>query len=92
MESTAEVMRESEEAVNKNLRYKQILGILHGHQMTAKEIANEMWKQGMIPTNERNFSAPRLTELESMKWVERAEKKYCRWTGKLVWVYAERSE
>ena len=31
--------------------------------MTAKEISNEMYLRGYIPTNERNFTSPRITEL-----------------------------
>ena len=33
--------------------------------MTAKEIAVEMYKKGYIPSDERNFTAPRLTELSN---------------------------
>ena len=76
------------ESVDKQLRYMQILGILdEGKEMTAKEIAVEMKKRGYIPTDERNFTAPRLTELSIRGIVEPIGKKKCTYTGKTVSVY-----
>lgn len=54
---------------------------------TAKEIAVEMKKRGDIPTDERNFTAPRLTELSIKGIVEPIGKKKCSYTGKTVSVY-----
>lgn len=66
----------------KKKRYEQILNRLSDREMTAKEIAVEMFKLGMIASTERNYTAPRLTELEQMGYVEVIGKKKCEWTGK----------
>lgn len=54
---------------------------------TAKEIAYLMYTKKLIPTDERNFTAPRLTELSRRGIVEPIGKKKCAWTGKTVAVY-----
>lgn len=80
---------ESNETIDKTKRYKQIIEILEdGKQMTAKEIAVEMWNRGYIPIPERNFTAPRLTELSYKGIVEPIGKEKCLYTGKTVAVYA----
>lgn len=71
----------------KKKRYEQILNRLGNREMTAKEIAVEMFELGMIASTERNYTAPRLTELEQMGYVEVIDKKKCEWTGKMVAVY-----
>ena len=48
------------------IRYKQILDRLCSGNKTAKEIAVELYELGYIPSTERNYTAPRLTELEKM--------------------------
>ena len=87
---TYETRTESYESIDKNLRYSQILECLDGKEMTAKEIAVEMYKKGYIPSDERNFTAPRLTELSIKGIVEPVEKKKCSYTGKTVSVYKVR--
>lgn len=67
-------------------RYEQILDRLDKPK-TAKEIAVELFELGFIPSTERNYTAPRLTELEKMGFVEVIEKKKCKYTGKTVAVY-----
>lgn len=67
-------------------RYEQILDRLDKPK-TAKEIAVEMFELGLIPSTERNYTAPRLTELEKMGLVKAIEKKKCEYTGKTVAVY-----
>lgn len=67
-------------------RYEQILDRLDKPK-TAKEIAVELFEIGVIPSTERNYTAPRLTELEKMGLVEVISKKKCDWTGKQVAVY-----
>lgn len=85
---TLETKAESYESVDKKKRYKQIIEILYGgKEMTAKEIAVEMWNKGYIPTTERNFTAPRLTELSYKGIVEPIGKQKCTYTGKMVAVY-----
>ena len=71
----------------KKNRYEQILNRLGNREMTAKEIAVELFELGMTNTTERNTCAPRLTELEKMGYVEVIGKKKCEWTGKMVAVY-----
>ena len=79
------------ESVDKQLRYMQILGILDGgKEMTAKEIAVEMNKRGYIPTDERNYSSPRITELCIKGILEPVGKKKCEYTGKTVTVFKVR--
>lgn len=86
---TLETRSESNETVDKKKRYKQIVEILKANPkgLTAKEIACVMYCNREIPTNERNFAAPRLTELSQKGIVEPIGKKKCTFTGKTVAVY-----
>ena len=68
------------------IRYIQILNRLDKPK-TAKEIAVELFELGYIPSTERNYTAPRLTELEKMGYVKAIDKKKCEYTGKTVAVY-----
>lgn len=68
------------------IRYIQILNRLDKPK-TAKEIEVEMFDLGLIPSTERNYTAPRLTELEKMGYVRAIDKKKCEYTGKTVAVY-----
>lgn len=74
----------------KKIRYIQILNRLDKPK-TAKELAVELFELGFIPSTERNYTAPRLTELERMRYVRAIGKKKCEYTGKTVAVY-ERTE
>lgn len=90
--TTLETRVDAHDSVDKQKRYKQIIEILSGKNdgLTAKEIACAMMMKGYIPTSERNFTAPRLTELSQKGVVEPIGKKVCRFTGKKVAVYALR--
>ena len=68
-------------------RYNEILDRLITGPQTAKEIAVELFDLGYIPSTERNYTAPRLTELEKMGLVRVIDKKKCNYTGKSVAVY-----
>lgn len=68
------------------VRYEQILNRLDKPK-TAKEVAVELYDLGIIPSAERNYTAPRLTELEKRGVVRVFGKKTCKWTGKTVAVY-----
>ena len=68
------------------VRYEQILERLDKPK-TAKEIAVELFELGIIPSAERNYTAPRLTELEKRGIVKAFKKKKCEYTGKTVAVY-----
>ena len=82
------------EEVPRKVRYGQILEILKKSKtpMTAKEIAIEMFRKFLIPSDERNFTAPRLTELSKKGIVEPVDKIYCQYSGKLVTRYQIREE
>ena len=67
-------------------RYEQILDRLDKPK-TAKEIEVELFEIGVIPSTERNYTAPRLTELEKMGYVKAIDKKKCEYTGKTVAIY-----
>lgn len=89
---TLETRKLAEVSINRQQRYNQILEILGDRELTAKEIAQEMFEKGYIPTNERNFTAPRLTELSIKGIVEPIGKKKCQWTNKSVSVFKRRYE
>ena len=75
--------------VDKGRRYRQIREILHGgKQMTAKEIAVEMFNNGYLNTTERQHVAPRLTEMVDAGDVEIVDDKKCQYSGVKVYIYA----
>lgn len=91
MRTTDETRREAHEGINKQKRYTQILEILDEMgEATAKEVAVRMCEKGYVPSTERNWSAPRLTELEWDGKVKVTGKKKCAYSGKTVAVYARR--
>lgn len=73
--------------LKKKIRYEQILNRLQNGKKTAKEIAVELFELKLIPSTERNYTAPRLTELEQMGLVKSISKKKCQYTGKKVAIY-----
>lgn len=86
---TEETRQESNETVDRQKRYSQIMECLtECGNLTAKECAVVMMQKGYIPTSERNFTAPRLTELNHDGLVGVIGKKLCSYTGKKVAVYA----
>ena len=68
------------------IRYIQILNRLN-RPKTAKQLAVELFELGFIPSTERNYTAPRLTELEKMGYVKVTDKVKCEYTGKTVAMY-----
>ena len=88
-EITRETRQLSFEDINKNKRkrYEQILEILKDKEMTAKEVAVEMYRRGFTDSSDRNYSQPRLFELVNMNYVEIVGKKVCEYTSKKVSVY-----
>ena len=90
----AQILKENrnfaELEVDKQKRYRQILECLGDKELTAKEIAQEMYMRGYIPTNERNFVSPRATEMLIDRRLEVIGKKKCQWTGKTVSIYRRR--
>lgn len=72
----------------RKIRYQQILDRLCCGNKTAKEIAVELYELGYIPSTERNYTAPRLTELEKdLGFIEVVGDKKCEYTGKKVAIY-----
>lgn len=94
---THETRKEAHDSVDKNKRYSQILECLreakkcHLAGLSAKECAVMMMKKGYIPTAERNFTAPRLTEMVQDGKVKELGKQVCGYTGKKVTVYGLKS-
>ena len=88
---TLETRAEAEATVDKQRRYEEIMECLkESGDMTAKECAVVMMHKGYIPTSERNFTAPRLTEMSKTGLVEPIGKKKCQYTGRTVAVYTVR--
>ena len=88
--TTFDTRAESNDSVPRDLRYKQIIEIFEDmkpRNLTAKEVAVFMFNRGFTPNAERNFSAPRITELTQKGIVEPAGKTKCRYTGKTVTIY-----
>lgn len=84
---TYETRYESNNAVNREKRYMQIKQILGEKSMTAREVAEEMYRLGFTNNVERNNAAPRLTELRDKCEVEVVGKKKDIQTGKMVAIY-----
>ncbi len=88
---TKETRRESYYTVLTTLteRHKAVLTILKEcGDMTAQEIATELYKRGITPNDERNFAAPRLTELADKGMVQAVGKKICGKTGRSVTIWS----
>ncbi len=85
--TTYQTRQESNESVDRKKRYAQVMDILKGRTMTAKEVAVEMNLRGFVPTSERNFAAPRLTELVDRGIVEVVGKRKCQYSNKMVAMY-----
>lgn len=84
---TFETRRASYESVDKAKRYRQIIEIMQDvdKPLTAKEIAVEMKKRGYSSTDERNVSAPRITELLEKGILDCSKTKVrCKYSGKMV--------
>lgn len=92
---TDETRRESFETIKQNTaaRRRVILDILtENGGMTAREVAAELHRRGITPTDERNFAAPRLSELYKARKIEAIGKKLCAHSGRNVAVWAIRKE
>ena len=89
-----ETRRESHVAASHDAadRRRVILEILTEHEngMTAREVSAELHRRGITPTDERNYAAPRLTELYKAGKITTARKMKCPQTGRYVAVWAVR--
>ena len=81
MNITNETRRESYIDIQpkRPIRYELILDRMDKPK-TAKEIAVDLYMAGIIPSEERNYVAPRLTELEKRGIVKTIGKKKCSWS------------
>ena len=68
------------------IRYIQILNRLDKPK-TAKELAVELFDLGFIPSTERNFVSPRLTELLKKGKVQTIGKRVCKYSNRKVAVF-----
>ena len=70
--TTKETRRESYEAVLPKVKHRAhlILETLGDREMTVSEITEELVNAGKIPYFNRNYVAPRLSELKDMEVVE----------------------
>ena len=85
---TTETRHDADQRVDRKKRYGQILEILEEMgEATAKEVAVRMCEKGYVNSTERNWSAPRLTELEWQGRVKVTGKKKCAYSGKTVAIY-----
>jgi len=91
MSVTQETRHESYEAVNPTLMRRRavILEILGNRAMTATEIAEVLYIWGVTPFYERNFAAPRLTELKAEGKVKTVGKKLCGKTGRKISIWKQ---
>jgi predicted ArsR family transcriptional regulator len=90
---TDQTRRESHKAANRDAaaRRRVILEILTERGgMTAREVAGELHRRCITPTDERNYAAPRLTELYKTGKIATTGKKPCPQTGRNVAVWAVR--
>ena len=92
MSVTKETRCESYEAVKPSIIRRQvtILDILGDSEMTASEIAEILYIKGFTPFYERNFAAPRLTELKASGKVEAIGKRLCEKIGRKNSVWKKR--
>ena len=74
-------------------RRRIIFEILKNHDgLTAREVSVELHRRGITPTVERNYAAPRLTELYHAGKITTARKKICPQTGRSVAVWTVKDE
>ncbi len=84
---TYETRHDSHEKVNKEKRYMQIKSVLGNRELTAREVAYELFRRGYTSSIDRNNAAPRLTELVDRCEVMIAGKKFDNQTNRNVATY-----
>lgn len=88
-ETTKTTRRESYEAIapETSKRGNLILEVLGDRELTVDEIVYALMNSGKIPAFDRNYVAPRLTELKAAGLVEVVGKRASGRTGKQVAVW-----
>lgn len=82
---------ESMRRINKNKMYSLIISALKSANkegLTARECALQLYNEGKILDNNRQMTAPRLTELEDKGIVKLIGKRFDDLTGRMVGVYS----
>lgn len=90
MSITADTRLESYEKINKETMYNLIVNTLKEYKnsgLTAREIAIELYNKGLVKSNDRQATAPRLTELVDKGIVVVIGKKMDEFTQRNVAVY-----
>lgn len=84
--TTIECRNDSHEQLNKQKRRKDILWIMRNEDrpMTALQIAEQLFIHGLVGRVDRNYVAPRLTEMCIDGTVEPVGKQKCTTTGRTV--------
>lgn len=95
-EITEKTRRESYEAAKPDAAARRhvILEILTENPdgMTAREVSAELHRRSITPTDERNYAAPRLTELYKDGKVICTSKRQCPLTKRYVAVWTVRGD
>ena len=91
MSITQETRRESYLTVKPLIMRRRavIFEILGNREMTANEIAEMLYIRGITPFYERNFAAPRLTELKAEGKVKVVGKRFSGITGRNISVWKQ---
>ena len=90
MSITEQTRNESYDELQISVKSKQeaVMFILNnGDEMTAREVAEDMFTMGVANTNERNNAQPRLNELVKKNLVEVVGKKHDEVTNRNVALY-----
>ncbi len=90
MNTTDETRRESYDAIiqKRKDRRNLILEVLGSRQLTVEELTDELLAKGYIKYYDRNFVAPRLTELKEAGIVETVGKRESQRSKKMIAVWA----
>ena len=91
MAITEQTRRESHEKIDKDKMYNMILAVLKKNQergLTAREVSTVLYNQGLVISNERQVTHPRLTELVDKGIVRVIGKRKDEITNRNVAVYS----
>jgi hypothetical protein len=94
-----ECRRESFEKLNVSKRQRQVINVFigdwimgDGMGLTAQEVAENLYNMRLVPDVNRNFAAPRITELLDLGILQSCSKRFCAKTGRniTVWGFTNR--
>lgn len=84
---TAKTRRESNRKTDRSTQSQKVLQVLAGKELTAREVAVEMYAQGLLPYPARAVIQPRITELVEAGAIVAVGEKQDDITGRTVAVY-----